>query len=825
VTAVEHARTALNSRPDTSQYYINYLVMLLAADDYEQLLKEASERQKSGFQDSREEHFTRAISAIAYAERGNFSLADEQVQMLFANAESYADAVAAEISVAKRRGLGDKERAGLLRGHLTKLPRDPYILTILVHHLLPPSEDTADELIECLNVIRDHRQLSPDEIFALGRAYLLKQSLDEAELVFRSGRVRYANDPRFLLELAHVYVSKGDEESAYGITRDYIKPVGTDPIHYWNLGLLARATGRLRESISILQKALSRERDPVVIRKIHFLLFDSKRREVAPAKELLRHVISFGELTAGDPDEEARFLLMAFLIPSDGQDFEDPQVREWTEKIRARLEAFVTAHPKSKVLRRMTLPEGVSDERQGLYFLAEVIALQLPQHLASVQIELAARGQLFPLVFRKKFLGHRSVFDYWEFCSRSTEFAHAIHIWYESSDFNAELNAVNLNEPVCVDISALLTLQALGLLDDLASIFPEIVLSRGTVRAIRDDLTGLDNPHQLAVQLDAWLQANRSKIRIRPAYGVPDFESQPDASYIWNGTIWTPAKRSFAQFLSEGVGESIIVAQQTGCALYCDDVSVRASAINEYKVRSLSTLALMNVLRNRNRLSLANEAGCLAKLVTFNFRHVRFSANHLHDRLIVTLKSLSTERRPITIGDLNSDATLGVLLRQFGDREITDLSLIQVASDWWATLIRDDRIPDNIAGGLIASLTYKLSQRTLDNVLEKVAKHRPLHRIATIWAFFMIRLFNSGKEEELPRVWSTLKTAASEVVRDEKQFDHVLFELVPMALHELISKAAYLDDDQKAIALFSIPKNFHPADRERFEAKISRLLF
>jgi hypothetical protein len=823
VTAVAHSRTAFKARPDTSQYYINYLVVLLATEDYEQLLQEASERQKSGFRSNREEHFTRAVSAIAYAEKGTFNLAEEQVKLLFESEESYADAVGAEIAVSRRRGIGDTELASLLRNHLKKSPDDPYILTILAHHLLPPSEATADELIRCLNVIREHRQLSPDEIFVLGRAYLVKDALDDAERVFRSGRVRFANDHRFVLELAHVAVSKGDEESAYNIMADCIKGVGTDPVHYWNLGLLARITGRLGESISILQKALSKERDPVVIRKIHFLLFDSKRRQGASAKELLRHVISFGELTKGDPDEEARFLMMAFLIPSDAQEFEDPEVREWAQKIRARLESFVTAHPKSRALRRLTLPQGTSDENQGLYFLAEVIALQLPQILASVQIELSARGRPFPLVFRKKFLGHgQSIFDYWELCTRSTEFSHAIHIWYEASDFAAELDAVTLTEPVCVDISALLTLQALGLLDDLQGIFPEIVLSRGTVRAIRGELTGLGNPHRMAIQLDAWLKANRTKLRIRPAYGVQDFESQPEGSYVWNGTIWTPVQKSFAQLLGDGVGESVIVAQNTGTALYCDDVAVRITATNEYHIPSFSTLALMNLLQSKKRISVANEAECLAKLITLNFRHVRFSANHLNDRL---LKLLVSQERPIKVASLNADAILGVFLRQFGDREITDLSLIQVASDWWATLIGDNRIPDDIAAGLIASLTYKLSQRTLDNVLEGVAKNRPTYRIAIIWAFFMIRLYSSRKEDALPRVWSTLKTAATELASNEKELNHLLYEVIPIALYQMITKATYLDDNQKTIALVSIPQKFDPADRERFEAKISKLLF
>ena len=50
----------------------------------------------------------------------------------------------------------------------------------------------------------------------------------------------------------------------------------------------------------------------------------------------------------------------------------------------------------------------------------------------------------------------------------------------------------------------------------------------------------------------------------------------------------------------------------------------------------------------------------------------------------------------------------------------------------------------------------------------------------------MIRIFLSGKDDELPRIWSALKTAAADIVSDEKQFDHILYELVPMALYDII---------------------------------------
>jgi hypothetical protein len=42
-----------------------------------------------------------------------------------------------------------------------------------------------------------------------------------------------------------------------------------------------------------------------------------------------------------------------------------------------------------------------------------------------------------------------------------------------------------------------------------------------------------------------------------------------------------------------------------------------------------------------------------------------------------------------------------------------------------------------------------------------------------------------------------------------------------MALYDIINGQPYLDDDKTAIAIVSIPRNFDPGDRTRFENKIA----
>jgi len=215
VPAIPHARQALDEEPEFSQNYINLLIIMAQAEDYDALLELARERQKQGFRSRDEECPTRVLVAVAYAEKGEFELANSQVEFLLNERDFYADGVVAEAAVAKRRGEDNKNVAAQIRERLNKVPNDPCILTFLVQYLLPPTEETAEGIINSLKQVAEVRQLGPDEMLALGRAHLIKESLDDAEVVFRSGRLRYPTDARFLVELAHALSRKGDDEGGY----------------------------------------------------------------------------------------------------------------------------------------------------------------------------------------------------------------------------------------------------------------------------------------------------------------------------------------------------------------------------------------------------------------------------------------------------------------------------------------------------------------------------------------------------------------------------------------------------------------------------------
>jgi tetratricopeptide (TPR) repeat protein len=504
------------------------------------------------------------------------------------------------------------------------------VLSALFHQLLPQTKENAQEIIELLNRIADLRQLSPHEIRVLGQAYLLGESVDDAERVFRSGRKRYPPDSRFVFEHAHTLFLRGDDEGAYEAMREYAQLAERDDATYSNIGTLAESTGRLGEAITMFQAAIPREKDPTQLGRLHCALFHLRRHRGDIPKEVLRHAILFGKTIGGDAEKEALFLTMCLMTPLSEEDMKDPEVCSWKGEIQSRLAAFSQEHPNFEGLRSFQIPQELPPEEQGAYLLSTLAALPLPSQLRSERAELAARGAAWPLATRAAFMiGMRSVFEYWQKCTASQEFSHSIHIWEPSLDFAEEVKRIDFSRPVCIDLTALLTLNALDLIEEVTDLFPEFVLSRGTLRAIQKERYSLFFSHPLAIRLDGWITAHRRKIRTLPVLGVSDFGSLDEARYRWEDGLWVPRRRTVAELVGDGVGESLLLAAQKNFLFFCDDLTVRQWARDEFHIGAFSTLALLARLREEQRLSIAHEARYLAKLISLHYRVVPFGVLHL----------------------------------------------------------------------------------------------------------------------------------------------------------------------------------------------------
>jgi hypothetical protein len=420
--------------------------------------------------------------------------------------------------------------------------------------------------------------------------------------------------------------------------------------------------------------------------------------------------------------------------------------------------------------------------------------------------------------------GVKSVFEYWRRCTVSRDFSHSIHVWEPSLNFAEEVKRIDFSRSVCIDLTALLTLNALDLLERVTDSFPEFVLSRGTLRAIQKERYSLFLPHPLAIRLDEWVTANRRKIRTLPVLGVSDVSSLDESRYRWEDGLWVPKQRTVTELVGDGVGESLLLAAQKNLLFYCDDLSVRAWARNEFHVGAFSTLSLLARLREKRRLSIEHEARYFAKLIRLHYRVVPFGVSHLHESLLSMLSKQEWRTNSPVTGDLHADKTLGVLLRQFGERELTDGSLIGVVNQWWLKLLQTSQVPEQTILSLVSTMTYALSQRSLENILMGVSAETPQQRIAVIWGFFLVEVYVKEKEL-LGKAWSLLKSVAQERFRnDEITFNNILFYLVPEAMYLTIQKHPALKGNEKTIALVFIPQEFGEEDRWRFEERLTKKL-
>jgi len=767
--AVPYAKRALSPDDATGETYRNLILILTAAERFDEVLQQIGEREREGFRSEDEKNLSYQIAAIAYAENNDFAQAERCIAKLRDDPQGRVNAVVAEVEVRRREGKPSAHLVSLIRGQLVDDPKNPWLLTALIRELGWPNVQNAQEIIDAIELLTESRQLTPVEFAGLGYAYQHLDRLEDACRTFRSAIKRYPEDPRFRFEYAQILALTGDEEGGYAALHEYLEAAKADPLVYRNLASLAFSTGRLDEAIKMLARTLGRTIDPKEQREVNHLLWELRRRRGDPPKEVLRHVIAFGETSSQQPDDEARFLMMALLTQLTPDDLKDPVVEAARRPISERLEAFVEAHPNHQGLRAFKMPLDLSSEEQAQHLMREIAYVTLPRRIAAGQMEIAARGTPWPLCLRAPLLNGPSFFSYWEQCSHSHDYTNAIHIFYSPLDINQETTVVPIDGRVVIDINALLTLTALDLEDEIPSLCREIVLTRGTRHALWGEIGAAGYGHPLARRIEEWILRHRSIVRIR---GVnPD--SVPEN------------ERMSLDVLKAGVGEAFVLARQLGIPLWSDEGVIRAEARRSGGPPAFSTLSMLRALRQRRRLTLENETRCMARLIALNYRYVPFGAEHLHAaaRLLAADWDSGDVSRS---GRLHNDEVMGPLLRQFAEQHVTLDSLLKVTAEWWPVLLNDGNIPDTLIEEIASWIAFSVTQRLM--VSGKIAPSVGLDGIAAqIFAAFLIAAKQSGT---FLRAWSVTNHCVEQATRnDQNRHDAVLLQQIPDALIQLLRRS------------------------------------
>ncbi len=825
-TATTYSKIAYEAQQDDSLAYRNYMLCLFLSDDADALIELILKRQKIGFSDSKEKSISLSLYATALNEIGRIDDAKKQINIMKTNPEMLDDAFVAEAAIARSNGMSRKEIKQIFIEALNSNPKSSILLTHYFDCLAPSEPDDSGELINIISLLANNRQLSPLEAYTLGICYMTLNNAEKALEIFGKGSERFPEESRFLYGQARALSLLGNDEEAYSVLKKYFDLGKKDYAVIKNLAIMAMETGRLNEAINLFQKAILKSQNADERGDLHNQLWELKRRRGDPSKEVIRHIIEYGKTTGNNPEKEARFLIMALLSPYGETDEEE---KDWNNEIRRRIKNFSQNHPRFPVFTTFDIPSNLSSEELGNYIMAQIAAVMLPRQLATAPLEIATRSVPFPLVFRAHLLpSYGSTFSYWSHCISSKEFSSAIHIFGDFNSLAREIDYSSKTSTICIDLTALLTLAELNLLSLLKNRFSLVVITRGTKRSIEHQLFRAEPPHPLAVKIERWRQENRSIIRIRnipESEGLDKNDPETYRDYVRDRSgIFLRKEPPVNILIGDGVGESLLLANQLNIPLYSDESYIRNLGYDNYRVKCLSTISLIRKLRNEKIISIHDETIIFCEMIRKNFRVVPFDKDHLNSSLEFLLTKMTKEKKLLPGKQaLLDDENLGLLLKQFGDPFFNEAWLVKIAVSWWLSMIEENTINDNILTYCIEYPSYALSMRhTGYAIMKGFKKNEQENRLAHIFAYFLVQTCELV-QPPIRKVWSYIKTCCEQIFSsNQKKYTTTLFEILPRWISSELNNNRTINNDVKLFRFFLISSSFPEGDRSQFDEIVKK---
>jgi tetratricopeptide (TPR) repeat protein len=814
--ALPSARRAFDADPTSSLAFKSLAASLCQAEEYEELLMLIEGRRLNGFYDKDEEGLSFILVVIACTEKGDLREAEKWVKHLESDQELRRHAPIAKATLYLKLGIDKDEVYRIFHKALDEYPHDLHLLTHFVGTLLPLREETAPEIISCLETARALRQLTSREYHLLAKAFLMLKNADAADGVLAEGNRRYPEDPFLITEWVNAKAEIGDEEQAFQLLMLAMKKQGPDHNMLSDLAVLAANTGRLNSAIEFSEKAAGKTKDPKEQGIIQRHLYQLKRQRGDDLKETLRHVINFGKNIV-NPEDEADYLIMFMSTPKPKD--ADDDVEAWGEDFRSRLAKFTAEHPNFEGLKSIKIPDGVPDDRKGLYLRAELWAVLLPHELATAPLWQTARVTAWPLVFRSSHIPSASIFDYFSTCLQSQDFADAIHFFSQGNDLHKEAIAASKSEKVCVDLTALLTLAELNSLDLLARSFEIIVIARGTRHAIWTKTSPILGIHPLAQKISDWIEANQRKIRVRHAgTEIQDIGEALEYGSSAAGILTERRSISLNIVLPDGIGESLMLAEKLGIPLYSDESCIRVWAADNRQTASFSTLGFGKSLVEKGIWSINQEVDLITDLIKRNYRWVPFSPLHLNARLRLIVDSCRIKGIPVSSDTLRQDERMWLLIRSFGESSINEGVRAQRAVQWWLSIVESDSFDRCV---LAACMNYPtnfiVTASKTSVIIGKISKYEREEKAAKLlapllWASYV------RCERHLAEVWLAVKDAVENLFPNREL---LVFARMPKKLLDAANSENSFSPAKKTGFLVDLISRLPQEDRGPFERHLT----
>jgi len=789
--ASECARRRQESDPSDGTL-LNYVVTLHGAGDLETVREVVEKRLGEGPLLPEYETRIRELYAIALGALGDDKKASAEAAALARVAPAAAVAVSAAIE--RRKPEGARRAVGLLRDGLRRFPGSPELGSMLMQALLPVTQDNAQEIIALVaEQVAPRRALLPEEALTFGRAYVSRGEWANAEKVFRSARERFPENSEFAFDHATALAELGRVDDAYALLSEFAKLRRPTSHVLHNLGMLALMTGRLDQAIELAEQAADRERDGSARRTLRMLCFELRRKRGDQPKEMVAAAVRLASATTGDIDAEAAYLMRAMLIPLGEADRRDPEVMAWGAELQARYERFAAEHPTHPAFRRFRVPAGLDGQALLNFIGSEYLAVMWPAVLHRQNVELAARGRPLPLAVKARVLGGCTALSYWQQCLTSPRESDVIACHIDGlNDLAGEVQVASQGGPVCLDLSAILSLRHLGLLDAALAQFGEAFICPETLRVIQAESVGMPTPNLLAREIEEWLLENRGRMRTRrPRQAAASGSESPVLDLV------------------DGFGQTCRLALELAVPLYSDDAAIRFLATTGTHLRAFGTVAFLRSLRLGYRLSSVAVARHLISLVNSHYRHVPIASEDL----------LALATSPDAVG---SDEELTSLIAALSAQDLTDPSVLGVGVATLVQLIANEGVPAPRRDAVATQLTFVLLQRNLGTVLRGVRAGDSESRLLSLWGHVFVGLYGSGHRGRLDAAWSTFDSVAQSNCPDEPRYKRIIGE-APAA----VLAAVRADSDLKGRteeAVFAIGRALPYSVQEDFEKGMVKAL-
>ncbi len=382
--------------------------------------------------------------------------------------------------------LSEKEALTQLRKEFEENRDDENIQNNLLPALDVYDGDEASLCVEVSVEIRKRRQLALREVKAVAQSLITLKSWVEVIQLAEDAINQYGSIPVFLTIKAVAYEAQGQSAEAMQILKSIVDENPEDELAIKSYITICSRNGFHQEALSQLE-ALFQRADNKVEQLSYLQQMFGLEMSISPTSgRLLEFACTYGRLCdENDEQEEAIFLQMFMFATLSGQ----VASTGWKAEFDRRGKRFFETYPESRVLWSAELPEdkGPQAIKQLIDRMAGVTP-EIERHFKRMENRLNQGEIVVPYVWRpRRMLRHiPDVIYLWEFAKTSSRDAIAFHLVI-SADPNysgAELRR-GLDQVPMLDITTLIVLHDLELLELAFEILPRVAIGKGTLNQIQ----------------------------------------------------------------------------------------------------------------------------------------------------------------------------------------------------------------------------------------------------------------------------------------------------------------------------------------------------